>query len=336
VGEVGDGAVRPGRAELAAAMGSPSVVVRLVLGQDQLQVSLTEDQHPVCDLRPGGQYEPFGIGVRPGALGRDLHGLDTGAGQGRIERCGELPGPVADQEPEARGAITEIHREVADLLRGPGPVRVRGDPAEVHVAAAGLDHEQAIQPLERHCAVHVEEVRGKHRRGLGTQELLPGCIGVPLRRRGYLQRLEDPPDRGRADPVAELEQFALDPLVAPAVVLGGEPLDGRCDLGADRRPACPVRVGPLPGDQAAVPPQDGTGGDQPMRPQPSRREADQRGEHSAVGPVQAGPRIGAAQHGDLVPQHQQLRVLGGGRAAEQDQPAAQPGEDQIEQTEGHG
>jgi hypothetical protein len=30
--EVGDGAVRPGRAELAASMGSPSVVVRLVLG----------------------------------------------------------------------------------------------------------------------------------------------------------------------------------------------------------------------------------------------------------------------------------------------------------------
>jgi len=32
LGEAGDGEVRPGRAELAAAMGSPSVVVRLVLG----------------------------------------------------------------------------------------------------------------------------------------------------------------------------------------------------------------------------------------------------------------------------------------------------------------
>jgi len=94
----------------------------------------------------------------------------------------------------------------------------------------------------------VEEVGGKYRRGLRAQELPPRCIGVPLRRRGYLQRLEDQPDRGRADPVAEFEQFALDPLVAPAVVLGGEPLDERGDLGADRRPACPVRVGPLAGD----------------------------------------------------------------------------------------
>ena len=77
------------------------------------------------------------------------------------------------------------------------------------------------------------------------------------------------------------------------------------------------------------------GGDQPVHRQPSRQEADQRGEHSAAGPVQARPRIGAAQHGDLVPQYQQLRVRGGGLAAGQDQPPAQPREDQVEQTEGH-
>src|SRR5882672_5656796 len=85
---------------------------------------------------------------------------------------------------------------------------------------------------------------------------------------GDLQGLEDPADGGCADPVAELEQLALDPLVPPAVVLGGEPLDERGDLGADRRPSCPVGVGPLAGDQAAVPAQDGAGGDQPVRPQP--------------------------------------------------------------------
>ena len=71
-------------------------------------------------------------------------------------------------------------------------------------------------------------------------------------------------DRGCAGPVAELEQLALDPLVAPAVVLGGESLDERGDLGADWRPSLPVRVGPLPGDQAAVPPQHGAGRDQPV------------------------------------------------------------------------
>ena len=62
---------------------------------------LAEDQHPVGDLRPGGEHEPFRISIRARASGRDLHGLDAGAGQDRVEGRGELPGPVADQEPVA-------------------------------------------------------------------------------------------------------------------------------------------------------------------------------------------------------------------------------------------
>ncbi len=88
-------------------MRSPSVVVALILRQDQLQMPLAEDQHPVGDLCPGGEHEPFRISVRARAAGRDLHGLDTGPGQYCAERLGELSGPVADQEPEACGAITQ-------------------------------------------------------------------------------------------------------------------------------------------------------------------------------------------------------------------------------------
>jgi hypothetical protein len=71
------------RAELAAAVGSSSVVVGLVPGEDRLQMSFAEDQHPVGDLGPGGEHEPFCAGVRVGASGLDLHGCDAGAGQGR-------------------------------------------------------------------------------------------------------------------------------------------------------------------------------------------------------------------------------------------------------------
>ena len=133
------------------------------------------------------------------------------------------------------------------------------------------------------------------------QELPPSRVGVPLRCRRELQRLQDPADGGRDDPIAELEQLALDSLVSPAVVLGSEPRDQSSDLGADWLPSRPVRVGPLAGDQAAVPAQDGTGGDQPVHPQPCRQELDQRGEDRAVGPVKPGPRMCPAQHGDLVP-----------------------------------
>ena len=90
------------------------------------------------------------------------------------------------------------------------------------------------------------------------------------------------------------------------------------------------------GDQAAVPPEHRAGGDQPVGSQLGWQEPDQRGEDRAVGPVQPGPRIRAAQHGDLMAQHEPLRVVGGRRTTEQHEPAADPDEDQIEQTEGHG
>jgi hypothetical protein len=106
-------------------------------------MSLAEDQHPVGDLRPGCEREPFRISVRARAPGRDVHRLDTSAGQGRVKRRGELPGPITDQEPEVRGAITQIHKQVADLLDCPQPIGIGGYPEDVHVTAADLHDEQA-------------------------------------------------------------------------------------------------------------------------------------------------------------------------------------------------
>jgi hypothetical protein len=48
------------------------------------------------------------MSIRARASGRDLHGLDAGVGQDRVKRGGELPGTVPDQEPEFRGAVTEV------------------------------------------------------------------------------------------------------------------------------------------------------------------------------------------------------------------------------------
>ena len=128
-------------------MGAPSVVVALVLGQDRPQMPLAEDQHPVSDLGPGCEHEPFRISVRARAPGRDLHRLDTNAGQDRVKRRGELTGPITDKEPEVRGAITQIHQEVADLLDCPQPIGIAGDPDDVHVTATDVHDEQAIQAL---------------------------------------------------------------------------------------------------------------------------------------------------------------------------------------------
>ena len=81
LGEVGDRVVGPGRAKLAVAMGSLSVVMALVLGQDRPQVPFAEGEHPVGDLCPGGEHESSRVSVRARAAGRDLHGLDTRVSQ---------------------------------------------------------------------------------------------------------------------------------------------------------------------------------------------------------------------------------------------------------------
>ena len=159
----------------------------------------------------------------------------------------------------------------------------------------------------RRCSVSAQSTWKKSVASIVDAWACRNCSHVVSVRRfgpGDLPGLEDAADGGCADPVAEFERLALDPLVSPAVVLGGEPLDEPCDLGADRRPSRPVRVGPNTADRAAVPAQDGTGGDQPVHPQPCWQEPDQRGQDRLVGPVEPEPRVGTAQHGDLVPQHE--------------------------------
>jgi hypothetical protein len=56
--------------------------------------------------------------------------MDADGGKDRVERVGELPGPVADQEPEVHGAVAEVHQEVADLLGSPRAVRWAVTPAK--------------------------------------------------------------------------------------------------------------------------------------------------------------------------------------------------------------
>jgi hypothetical protein len=66
-----------------------------------------------------------------------------------------------------------------------------------------------------------------------------------------------------------------------------------------------------------MPAQDRVGGDQAMTTQCSGQPPHEGGEHGPVRPIQAWSRVGAAKHRDLVPQHEELDVLGGGRADHQ-------------------
>jgi len=78
-----------------------------------------------------------------------------------------------------------------------------------------------------------------------------------------------------------------------------------------------------------MPAQDGVGGDQAMAPQRSGQPSDEGGEHGPVRPLQAGSGVGAAEHGDLVAQDEELDVFGGGRGAHQQEQSECVWEDQV-------
>ena len=161
---------------------------------------------------------------------------------------------------------------------------------------------------------------GPDRRGAGSS---PGA-------------LQDLPDGRGGDGMAEADQLALDASVAPAGILAGHPQH----QGPDRRWGgwsawSSVRVGPAAGDELGVPAQQGSGRHQPQLAQRGGQQPAQRAEHGAVEPGQCWPGVGAAQHGDLVTQRQDLGVLGGVGAGEQRQPAQHANEHQVDESEGH-
>jgi hypothetical protein len=78
------------------------------------------------------------------------------------------PARSPDQEPEPGDVFVEVEQEVAGLLRGPGPVGVRGHAQHVQVAITDLGGDQDVEPPQCHRAVDVEEVDGQHAGGLGT------------------------------------------------------------------------------------------------------------------------------------------------------------------------
>jgi hypothetical protein len=84
-----------------------------------------------------------------------------------------------------------------------------------------------------------------------------------------------------------------------------------------------------------MPAQDRARRDQPELTQRLGQQADQRGDHRSIRPIQARPRISSAQHSDLATQDKQLDIPGRRRATEQHQPTEQPDKDQIEQAQRH-
>jgi len=104
-----------------------------------------------------------------------------------------------------------------------------------------LDEEQAIDPLEEHRA-DGEEVAGQDRVRLRGQELLPRRSRPPWRRINA-GPVEDLPHGAGRHPIAQAQQLALHPPVAPRRILRSQAQHQFTDLPVNRRPAPVARAG---------------------------------------------------------------------------------------------
>ena len=116
----------------------------------------------------------------------------------------------------------------------------------------------------------------------------------------------------------------------PARILPCHLLDQHSDLGVNWRASSPAGIGPVPADQPPVPAQQRARRHQPAHPQGPGKQPGQGGEHRPVCPVQPRPRVLAAQHCDLLPQHQRLGILLRRRPRQQRQQPGQANEHQVE------
>jgi hypothetical protein len=88
--------------------------------------------------------------------------------------------------------------------------------------------------------------------------------------------------------VSEAGQLALDAPVSPARIITCQANDEFAELVVDAGAAGRVRVGPILGDQAAVPGQQGGWRDEPVAAQFAGQDPGQGGQECPVGPGWAG------------------------------------------------
>ena len=97
---------------------------------------------------------------------------------------------------------------------------------------------------------------------------------------------------------------------SPRAVLPCQLFHQPTDLGWNRRPSRHIRTRPFLLNQTPVPGQQGAGGHDPVPPQTPGQEPSQRGDYRPVSPVRPGTRDLTPQDCDLMPQHEDLSILG--------------------------
>jgi hypothetical protein len=120
------------------------------------------------------------------------------------------------------------------------------DPSSVH-----LHDKQDVEPAQQD-GIESEKVRGQEAGGLSAQEGPPASVRSAWCR-PETGRGQNPADRTRAETVSEPNEFALDASMAPGRILLRYARHEVADLLTDGWAVGPGWIGPLLGDQAAMP-----------------------------------------------------------------------------------
>jgi hypothetical protein len=140
----------PGRRVLPQCPVRPvRIVVTGVLREDQPQVPLASDQHPVGALGPCRADEPLGDRVHPLRLRRGRYHLDPASGKDRVERGGELGVPVPDQVGELASGVGQVGGQLAGQLGGLCRSLEAGDAQQVNMPGV------AYPPLPERAVVYI-------------------------------------------------------------------------------------------------------------------------------------------------------------------------------------
>ncbi len=121
-----------------------------------------------------------------------------------------------------------------------------------------IHHHEHVKGAEEH-GLDGEKVAGEDGSSLSSQKLAPSRTASTRRRRHQMPPQQGT-DRGRGDAVAQLEQLALNPPIAPEGILPSQPEDYVLQLSRDRGPAAAGSLAegsPAPARQLAMPAQEG-------------------------------------------------------------------------------
>src|SRR5215218_5275715 len=188
------------------------VVMPPVDAEHVFEMSATENEDPVDAVGADGSHPAFGVGIRVWRLDGRADHLDALAAEDFVEGVAELLVAIVDEESESL-VVSQLHDEVACLLRDPGTIWACGAGDVLDPACCERDEEEDVEPLEEHRL---------DREGSQASALAACCRRkrpprlCSLRRRRQTGTDQHLAHRGRGDGDAETLQLTDDPPVPPS------------------------------------------------------------------------------------------------------------------------